>query len=338
MKKKFVIMKKILVILLGVVSFVADIIALTPFLKKVLVNNYGLDFEIAVIVNNITFIVATIILFVLFWFLYKFVKSKLEEAGTHKIACALIPYARFIILNKTNLLLRLLHCDLYHTFFNVKSTVLNLKRQRNQNPQNTPLSINDIKPQIRDLLVEFYRVLYEVFRLDLSINFYLSERDNGNPVLTRCLFIQNRKEQNRGEMRRMDWKYIIQNNEVHSLESYADNASSFIRLHPNTPYKKNSIFDYILTTDNPSWMSNDLTIDEQKKVFYTSSNYYYNNRYKSMAVFAIIPPNNANNPNNAIKGLLTFDSCKTRKFSEKECTMLMGLMAHLLYELLDSLN
>lgn len=337
MKKIIVIMKKILVILLGVVSFVADIITLTPYLKKVLVNNYGLDFKMAVIVNNITFFVATITLFVLSCFLYKFVKSKLEEAGTHKISCALIPYVRFIILNKTNLLLRSLHCDLYHTFFSAKNTVLNLKRQRNQNPQNAPLSINDIKPQIHELLDGFYRVLYEVFRLDLSINFYLSERDNGNTVLKRCLFIQNRKEQNRGEMRRMDWRYIIHDNEVQSLESYADNASNFIRQHPNTPYKKNSIFDYVLTTDNPSWMSNDLTIDEQNHAFYTSSN-YYNNRYKSMAVFAIIPPNNANNPNNAIKGLLTFDSCKTRKFSENECTMLMGLMAHQLYELLDSLN
>lgn len=337
MKNFFMIMKKIFMILLGVVSFVADIITLTPFLKKVLVNNYGLDFEIAVIVNNITFIVATFILLVLFSLLYKFVKSKCEEAGTHKIACALIPYARFIILNKTNLLLRLLHCDLYHTFFNAKNTVLNHKRQRNQNPQNAPLSINDIKPQIHELLDGFYRVLYEVFRLDLSINFYLSERNNGNTVLKRCLFIQNRKEQNRGEMRRMDWRYIIHDNEVQSIESYATNARTFISLHPNTPYKKNSIFDYVLTTDNPSWMSNDLTIDEQKQEFYTSSN-YYNNRYKSLAVFAIIPPNNANNPNNAIKGLLTFDSCKTRKFSEKECTMLMGLMAHLLYELLDSLN
>lgn len=57
-----------------------------------------------------------------------------------------------------------------------------------------------------------------------------------------------------------------------------------------------------------------------------------------MAVFAIIPPNNVNNPANAIKGLLTFDSRNTRLFSEEECTMLMGLMAHQLYELLDSLN
>lgn len=330
-------MKKILIILLGVVSFIADIITLTPYLKKVLVNCYGLDFKIAVIVNNITFFVATIILFVLFCFLYKFVNSKLEEAGTHKIACALIPFVRFIILNKTNLLLKSLHCNLYHTFFNAKNMVLNLKQQRSQNQQNAPLSINDIKPQIHELLDEFYRVLYEVFRLDLSINFYLLERDNGNTVLTRCLFIQNSKEQNRGEMRRMDWKYIIQNNEVQNLDSYATNARTFIRLHPNTPYKKNSIFDYVLTTNNPSWMSNDLSIDEQNGVFYSSSNYYWH-RYESLAVFAIIPPNNANNPNNAIKGLLTFDSCKTRKFSEKECTMLMGLMAHQLYELLDILN
>lgn len=330
-------MKKFFIILLGILSLIADIITLTPVLKLVLVNKCGLDVEKAANINNITLLVATLVLLGSFYFFYKLMESKLEDAGTHKIACALVPYARYRIINKTNKLLRSLHCDLYHTFVNCKNTVLTLKRQRNQNHQNVQLSINDIKPQIRNLLNGFYRVLYENFRLDLSINFYLSETENGNPVLTRCLFYQSLKEQNQGEMRQMNYKYIIHDNEVQSLENYASNARNFISQHPNTPYKKNSIFDYVLTTNNASWMSNDLRIDEQKGSFFSSSN-YYRHRYKSMAVFAIIPPNNGNNPNNAIKGLLTFDSRNTRKFSEKECTMLMGLMAHQLYELLDSLN
>lgn len=330
-------MKKTFIILLGVLSFIADIITLTPILKWALVNNCGLDIEKAAIINNVTFIVATLALLGSFHLFFKFLKSRLENAGTHNIACALIPYVRYRIINKTNLILRSLHCVLYHTFINSKNTVLALKRQRNQNQQHTPLTINDIKPQIRELLDGFYRVLYENFRLDLSINFYLSETENGNTVLTRCLFCQSLKEQNQGEMRQMNYKYLVHNNEVQSLENYASDAANFVRQHPNTPYKKNSIFDYVLTTNNASWMSNDLRIDEQNGSFFSSSN-YYRHRYKSMAVFAIIPPNNGNNPNNAIKGLLTFDSRNTRKFSEKECTMLMGLMAHQLYELLDCLN
>lgn len=211
------------------------------------------------------------------------------------------------------------------------------KQQRNENQRNNPLPINEIKPQIKSLLESFYKTLYDGFRLDLSISFYLSETENDNAVLTRCLFIQSQKEQSRGQIRQMNYKYIIQPSAQQSLEGFASNAENYIRQHPNSNYTKNSIFDYVLTTNNPSWMSNDLRIDEANNKFYTSSQ-YYRQRYNSMAVFAIIPPNNANNPANAIKGLLTFDSRNTRLFSEEECTMLMGMMAHQLYELLDSLN
>ena len=40
----------------------------------------------------------------------------------------------------------------------------------------------------------------------------------------------------------------------------------------------------------------------------------------------------------AIKGLLTFDCHKTNRFSEEECSLMMGLMAHFVYEILESLK
>lgn len=330
-------MKKSYVIKLGIIGFVADIITLTSAFKWVLTNWLGISQEVATSINTWVLIGGALLLLIALLYLYNLTKGKLVEAGTHEIACAIIPFCRFKIQNRMNTVLRLLHCNLYHTLHDSKKTIQVQKQHRNENQRNNPLTLNDIKPQIVNLLRSFYDTLYNTFRLDLSISFYLSETEDNNTVLTRCLFIQSLKEQNRGQNRQMNYKYIIQPSAQQSLEDFAFNANNFIRQHPDSIYLKNSIFDYVLTTNNPSWISNDLRIDEANGRFYTSSR-YYKQRYKSMAIFAIIPPNNINNPANAIKGLLTFDSHNTRLFSEEECTMLMGLMAHQLYELLDSLN
>lgn len=330
-------MNKSCAITLGAIGFVADIITLTSALKWVLTNWLGINKEIATSINTLVFVVGALLLFFVLSYSYNKIRDNLVEAGTHDIACAIVPYCRFKILNRMNTVLRLLHCTLYHTLLDSKKNIQTQIRHRNEDQRNNPLPVNEIKPQIRSLLESFYKTLYEGFRLDLSISFYLSGTEDNNAVLTRCIFIQSLKEQNRGQIRQMNYKYIIQPSVQQSLEDFASNAENYIRQHPNSVYSKNSIFDYVLTTNNPSWMSNDLRIDEANKKFYSSSQ-YYRQRYKSMAVFAIIPPNNVNNPANAIKGLLTFDSRNTRLFSEEECTMLMGLMAHQLYELLDSLN
>jgi hypothetical protein len=330
-------MKKSYVISLGAISLIADIITLTSAFKWVLTNWLGVSEETATSINTWVLIGGILLLLFVLYLIYKMVKDKLIDAGTHGIACEIVPYYRYKVRNRMNTMLRLLHCNLYHTLLDSKNRIQIQKLQRDEEQRNNPLSANDIRPQIIDMLRNFHRTLYDVFRLDLSISFYLSGTENNNTVLTRCLFMQSLKEQNRGENRQQNYKYIIQPSAGQSLDDYALNASNYIRQHPNSTYMKNSIFDYVLTTNNPSWMSNDLSVDEANSKFYTSSR-YYRQRYKSMAVFAIIPPNNANNRENAIKGLLTFDSCNTRIFSEEECTMLMGLMAHQLYELLACLN
>lgn len=328
-------MKRSYVIALGAIGLVADIITLTSAFKWVLTNWLGISKEVATSINTWVLIVGILLLLFVLCYSYNIIKGKLIEAGTHDIACAIIPYCRFKLLNKMNTVLGLVHCELYHTLHDSKRNIQAQKQQRNEDLRNNPLPLNDIKPQIVSLLRSFYDTLYKAFRLDLSISFYLLETENDNTVLTRCLFIQSQKEQHRGQNRQLNYKYIIQPSAQQSLEDFALNADNYIRQHPGSIYKKNSIFDYVLTTNNPLWISNDLRIDEANGRFYSSSAYYKQRRYKSMAVFAIIPPNNANNPANAIKGLLTFDSRNTRLFSEEECTMLMGLMAHQLYELLD---
>lgn len=331
-------MNKKILISLAAISFIADIITLTSAFKWVLIKLFDINTNTATIINGIAFIVATIVLIGTLIYPFIFINRKLQEAGTHGIECAFIPYLRFKAKNKMNTLLRTLHCNLYHTIIDVKKHVNKQKRQRGPEEQGNPLPISEVKSQLLNLLDSFHTILYETFHLDLSICIYLTGKENEETVLTRCSFLQSLKEQNRGEQRQtMNHKYIIHNSNNQNIEAYALNAQNYIEQNPNSPYKKNSIFDYVLTTNNSSWISNDLRIDELNGVFYSSSQ-YYKRKYKSLAVFAIIPPSNGNNRTEAIKGLLTFDTHNTRLFCEEECTMLMGLMAHQVYEVLDYLN
>ncbi len=330
-------MKKSLALTFTVIGVIVDIIALIVDFKCFLVNWLAIDMNMAASIKLIIISFFTCLSIFCSIYIYKMIKQELEEAGTHNIPIALVPYLRYKKTFKILPLLRIMHCDLYHRLSRAKNDIAHKKRQRPQEHRNDPLLANDAIPELTQLLDCFHTILYDVFKLDLSISFYLSGMEDGNTVLTRCMFLQSRKEQNRGYNRQLNYKYIIESCNSADLADYASNADHYIRNHPNSQYKKNSIFDYVLTTRNPSWMSNDLEEDEKNRKFKTSSE-YYKERYKSLAVFAIIPPGNANNPQNAIKGLLTFDSHKTQVFCEEECTMLMGLMAHQLYELLESLN
>ena len=328
-------MKKNLVIFLGVISFIADIITMTSALKWVLVNWLNIEEENATSINTIIFVIATICLLMTFLYICNYINIKLKKAGTHDIACAVIPYIRYKFQNKNNTLLRSLHCDLYHIVIDVKRHIKRIRKQRVLNHQNEPITLNEVETQMQIILRSFHSVLYDSFHLDLSINVYLTGMEGENTILTRSLFLKSRKEQNRGEQRQMDYKYIIHNCNSQDLKDYTLNALNYRNLHPNDTYQKNSVFDYVLSTNNCSWISNDLRIDEKKGLFFSSSR-YYKRIYKSLAVFAIIPPSNGQH--NAIKGILTFDTFNTRIFSEEECTMLMGLLAHQLYEILNKMN
>lgn len=331
-------MKKSISIIILAISVIVDIIALISYIKCLLRNWLGISMDMAASIKIIVIVITTATIFVCLHYLLSLMKEELIEAGTHEIPCAFVPYLRYKARRyKIIVMLRMMHYELYHTLVESKKEVLRRKQQRPQEQRDNPLPANEAKPELNQLLNCFHQIWYEIMELDLSISFYLSEMENGNTVLTRCLFLPSQKERNRGHDRQLNYKYIIHNCNGQRLSDYASNADHYIRENRHTQYKKNSIFDYVLTTRNPFWMSNDLSIDQAGKNFYTSSE-YYRERYNSLAVFAIIPPGNANNPHNAIKGLLTFDSRKTNVFCEEECTILMGYMAHLLYDLLESLN
>ena len=330
-------MKKSIALTFLVIGAIVDIIDFTLDIKRILVNWLGINMDTAASIRLGIILIASFFIIVSLHYLYKVMEKKLFDAGTHKIPCAFVPYLRYKACYKIIALLRIMHCDLYHILAEAKKEILRKKQQRPQDQRNNPLSASEARTELSQLLSSFHAIVYNLFKLDLSVSLYLSEMEGENTVLTRCLFLQSRREQNRGQNRQLNYKYIINNCNSQDVSDYAAEAELYTRHNRGTHYKKNSIFDYVLTSSNPSWTSNDLIIDEKNKKFYSSSE-YYKQRYNSLAVFAIIPPSNANNPHNAIKGLLTFDSQKTNVFCEEECTLLMGLMAHHLYELLECLK
>ena len=328
-------MRKKIILFGGVISLIADFITMTSALKWVLMNWLNVEEEDATSINSMIFYIATFCLLVIISCVYNYISKKLKNAGTNGIACAVIPYIRYKVRNKNNTLLRSIHCDLYHTVIDIKRHIRRIRQQRGENQRNAQITLNEVDSQMQTLLRSFHSILYDTFHLDLSINVYLTGLEGENTILTRSLFLKSRKEQNRGEQRQMDYKYIIHNCDSRVLDNYTLNALSYRKLHPNEIYQKNSVFDYVLSTNNCSWISNDLWIDEKKGLFFSSSR-YYKRKYNSLAVFAIIPPSNGRR--NAIKGILTFDSFNTKIFSEEECTMLMGLFAHHMYEILNEMN
>ena len=86
-------------------------------------------------------------------------------------------------------------------------------------------------------------------------------------------------------------------------------------------------------------MSNNLKFDLKQNKF-RCSNDKWSTFYNSIAIFTIAPPtdNRPEEESQSIIGLLIFDSLKSNAFTTRKCKLMMGLMAHILYELLILLS
>ncbi|WP_455613366.1 hypothetical protein [Bacteroides congonensis] len=101
-------------------------------------------------------------------------------------------------------------------------------------------------------------------------------------------------------------------------------------------YIRNSAYDYVISSNIRYWMSNNLQLDLKQNKF-LCSNDNWETFYNSIAVFTIAPPTD-NKPGEEcqnIIGLLIFDSLKSHAFINRKCKLMMGLMAHMLYELFN---
>ena len=149
-------MKRNLVIVLGVISLIADIITMTSALKWVLINWLGVEEKNATSINTIIIVIATACLLLTLLYACWYTYEKFKKAGTREIACALIPYLRYKVRNKNNTLLRSLHCDLYHIVIDIKRHIRRIRQQRGQNQQNAPISLNEVENQMQTLLRSFH--------------------------------------------------------------------------------------------------------------------------------------------------------------------------------------
>lgn len=320
--------------ILGGVSFAADVITLTPWFIG-LMKKIGMSLELAKTVNHtiawISSIVLGLVLFILLGILYN--HKRIRAAGTRGIPCTLRQYRHFRKKNKTEGLLNAIHRDLYHCTHSIKK---NIKRMRAQNPTCIQ-SIKDV-PEMNRLLQLFQTTLYNLFNIDASISIYRTkETEDKRMVLIRDMFVKNNDERIMSNGRRQDNIYLIAKEPTESIKDLTTKAEKYSEKNGRGTYHKNSAFDFILSNPHNSWLSNDLAVDSDNKEFFTSS-YNYGNYYKSLAAFVILPPECNDNRDDLIKGILTFDTIKTGMFLEKECVTIMGLMAHLVNEIYDSLN
>lgn len=320
--------------ILGGVSFAADVITLTPWFIG-LMKKIGMSLELAKTVNHtiawISSIVLGLVLFILLGILYN--HKRIRAAGTRGIPCTLRQYRHFRKKNKTERLLNAIHRDLYHCTHSIKK---NIKRMRAQNPSCIQ-SIKDV-PEMNRLLQLFQTTLYNLFNIDASISIYRTkETEDKRMVLIRDMFVKNNDERIMSNGRRQDNIYLIAKEPTESIKDLTTKAEKYSKKNGCGTYHKNSAFDFILSNPHNSWLSNDLAVDRDNKEFFTSS-YNYGEYYKSLAAFVILPPECNDNRDNLIKGILTFDTMKTGMFLETECVTIMGLMAHLVNEIYDSLN
>lgn len=320
--------------ILGGVSFAADVITLTPWFIG-LMKKIGMSLELAKTVNHtiawISSIVLGLVLFILLGILYN--HKRIRAAGTRGIPCTLRQYRHFRKKNKTEGLLNAIHRDLYHCTHSIKK---NIKRMRAQNPSCIQ-SIKDV-PEMNRLLQLFQTTLYNLFNIDASISIYRTkETEDKRMVLIRDMFVKNNDERIMSNGRRQDNIYLIAKEPTESIKDLTTKAEKYSEKNGRGTYHKNSAFDFILSNPHNSWLSNDLAVDSDNKEFFTSS-YNYGDYYKSLAAFVILPPDCNDNRDDLIKGILTFDTMKTGMFLETECVTIMGLMAHLVNEIYDSLN
>ena len=324
--------KWIRIITFTILGVIADILTITSVFRRVLYW-IGIEKTIVAFLNTIILIIGLGLLA----YAASLLRKARKSAGTHGIPCSWYYFWYFKRANRNDKIFRYLHCDIYHKMSSLIFNIRKTKIERKNAGKSTHLTVSDFRDGVEDLLQGFHNIFKDCFHLDLTINIYISSTDGNDTIVKRGIFHKSDKETLGGIERDRNYMYIIHDCDakVKNLESYYNSAKTY--RDKNTPlgHHINCIYDYLMTSEKSSWMSNNL---EHETFFLSTSDYYKEEYYKSLAVFAIIPPTKVRGVREKARGLLTFDSPKTEVFSEAECTMLMGLMAHLIFDVLQELE
>lgn len=322
----------------GFIGFIADLLTFFQFFTWLL-ELCGMDITKAENINKWISIGGLALIGLSFVLILLYTHIRQKEVGTHGIACDIVPFIWYKLMNRNHTIISYIHRDIYHCAEEVKSDIFNLQKERFKRSQDNeppiPLTLDDIKGSMRNLLDAFQKTFVNVFHVDMTISIYLISESNGKTILKRWLLQRSSSEGKRAEKRLLGMQYLVSEEDDKDLDFYTKEAKLPTK---NKNLKKNCLFDYVLLSDQNAYLSNDLKIDEQNEIFYSTSN-HYRQFYESMGVFAIVPPACEKERKAAIKkGLLTFDCHKTNRFSEEECTLIMGLMAHFVYDILESMK
>lgn len=288
-------------------------------------NNLSEDIhEIVAIIRWVIIVVLSLVFFyyVLVWFLRK----KLKAAGTNGIECDFNYYYYYKLLNRNKSILIHMHKYIYHSAYNITKEI----------EKNGYKKKDDVKKSINVLLGNFREALYHSFNIDVSVEVKIVKKRDEEKLLQTYLFVPGSKEQEMEE-RNLKKTYILNELDSDDVTDYVKKSKKFAKDKGSGDVLTNSAFDYVLSTTKTFWMSNDLAIDTANGNFFTSSE-NLNNHYRSMAVFAIIPPGRDGEENLPIDGILIFDSKDIGIFSEIECKFMMGYMAHCLYDIFKNIE
>ena len=316
-------MRKVLHILLGIYGFIANLITYITGIDNVLnILNKYLPFFSPYLIIVINILLLSLLIFYCPILLTIYVTlSRRKKIGTHNIECSPLNFFVYRLLNKNGKLLKLVHCKLYHHSYKLKNEIR----------KGLILNREQLQERIGDLLNLTGPSLKDVFNLTLSINIkLLSYSSDNKSFLTPYVQVQRESiKRDVSKERNLNHKYIVlPDKDADQKRAFLD-AKHYHEHNEERIYQVNSIFNYLFNSNTRYWMSNDLSKDEADEIFFTSSE-NYPRHYKSMAVFKIVPPFKKE----AIpEGLLIFDTENTGCFVEEECAQLMGLIAHLLYEI-----
>ena len=321
-------MEKFIKIILGLISFGGTIVTYISGYNEVC--DYMAKYKIpswltTSVLSIFGFITVLLIPILIYKMLCLCTLKYRKRIGTHQIPCSFYRMVQYKFNNKNNTLLYEVHKNLYHQCFSLK------KKIRNNEFSNEKA----LKEAMANFLAVINGAIYKIFGIDLTINIKKIDADaEGNLILSPYIHCKGNQDVNSPFDRNFNYQYILLGGNSNDITLYTGLAVDYNTKNGNSQYKVNSIFSYLLDKDkNTCWMSNDLSIDSKNKIFYTSSDNYMEH-YNSLAVFKIIQPENKTIP----KGIIVFDSHDPYKFSEAECKLFMGFVAHLFYEIFDEVE
>lgn len=305
----------------------ADVLAYASFAMSFLKEWYDQlpeDYQMFVSITRwglIILFTLVVAYYVMIWI----IRKKLKAAGTHGIECNFTNYYNYKIANRSKRILIKIHKSIYHEKYKVIKEI----------EENSYKQKNDIKKSVISLLESYRNALNDTFNLDLSIEIKLVKSKGTDKILQPYLFVPSSKELEIGDRRQKN--YFLKALDSDDITDYVKKSQKYAKKKGSDEFLTNSAFDFVLSSTTTYWMSNDLEADTSKGLFFTSSD-NLTSHYKSMAVFAIIPPAKAGETNLPIDGLLIFDTIETGVFSEIECKLMMGYMAHCIYEIFNKLS